>query len=102
MVAKIVEQERFCQECTQKHDCKKIYEQLGNTQGPSVVFKVVAAFVLPLIIFIAALAVFRGILVKTAITKEIQTLLGFLLALLVTFVGILIIKMVYKQLSRNR
>ena len=90
-------QEKFCQECTQRHapletpkksltghDCREVYQQLGKAEGPSVVFKVVAAFLLPLMVFIAALAASEKILAKVISSKEAQTALSFLLALAVT------------------
>jgi len=50
---------KFCQDCIQKHDCKRIYEQLGDSQGPSVALKAILAFLLPLMVFIVSLAVFE-------------------------------------------
>lgn len=79
-------QEKFCQDCDQKHDCQKIYEQLGNVKGPSVVFKVIVAFLLPVVVFIVSLAVFEEILAKAVNTEELQTLLSFLISLLITFI----------------
>ncbi len=61
--------------------------------------KVIAAFLLPMVVFIAALVAFEEIL---AGAKELQTTLSFLLALLVTFISILIIKAVNRQLSKNK
>ena len=31
-----MESQRFCQDCIQKHDCQRIYEQLGDSPGESV------------------------------------------------------------------
>jgi uncharacterized membrane protein len=91
-------QEKFCQDCDQKHDCQKIYEQLGNVKGPSVVFKVIVAFLLPVVVFIVSLAIFEGLLAKTVNTEELQTLLSFLISLLTTFVCILIVQVINRQL----
>ena len=95
-------QQKFCQECNQKRNCKEVYRQLGNTKNPSVVFKVVIAFLVPLVVFIAALVVSEAILAKTINTKELQTALSFLLALFVTFVAVLVIKAINKKLSKNK
>jgi hypothetical protein len=80
----------FCESCNQKHTCQEAYRQLGKARGPSVVPKVVAAFLLPMVVFIASLVVFDHVLAKAINAKELQTALGFLLALSVTFVLILI------------
>ncbi len=95
-------QQKFCQECNQNRNCKEIYQQLGNTKHPSVVFKVVIAFLVPLVVFIAALAIFKAILAGIINSKEAQTALSFLLALSVTFVAVLVIKAINKKLSKNK
>ena len=98
-------QQKFCEDCNQKHDCREVYQKLGNTKGPSVVLKAVVAFLLPILVFIGSLAAFEAILgkVRSLInTKELRTVLSFVLALAVTFVLILIIKAINRQLSKNK
>lgn len=75
---------------------------MGNTKNPSVVFKVVIAFLVPMIVFIASLVIFDHILAKVMNNKEAQTALSFLLALSVTFVAVLVIKAINKKLSKNK
>jgi hypothetical protein len=87
-------QEKFCQDCSQKHDCEEIYRKLGNIRGPSVVFNVVVAFLVPILVFILSLAAFEAILSKGA--------LSFLPALAVTFVMMLIIKAINRRVSKNK
>ena len=79
-------EQKFCQECNQRHNCREIYRQLENSKSPSVVIKVVFAFLLPLVVFIAALAASEKILAGIINSKEAQTVLSFLLALVVTFI----------------
>jgi len=85
-------EQKFCRDCTQNRDCRKAYNQLGSTEGPSVVVKVLVAFLLPVVVFIGSLAAFGKVLAKAVDSKELQTVLSFLIAMLVTFVCILIIK----------
>lgn len=87
-------EQRFCQNCNQKHDCREVYQKLGNTKGPSVVLKAVVAFLLPILVFIGCLAAFEAILSRAAVS--------FVPALAVTFVLILIIKAINKQLDKNK
>ncbi len=87
-------QEKFCQDCSQRHDCQEIYRKLGNIRGPSVIFDVVVAFLVPILVFIVSLAAFEAILSKGAFS--------FLTALAVTFVMVLIIKAVNRRVSRNK
>lgn len=91
-------QQKSCQECDQKHHCQEIYQQMGKAQGPSVAFKAIVAFLLPILAFIVTLAVSEKFLVKIIDTKQLRTVLDFLLALLVTLAIILI----SKQLNKNK
>ena len=95
-------QQKFCQECNQNRNCKEVYQQLGNTKNPLVVFKVVIAFLVPLVVFIAALAIFKAILAGIINSKEAQTAISFLLALSMTFAVVLVIKAINKKLSKNK
>ncbi len=90
----------FCDNCNQKHDCGSIYHQLGNTNGPSVVVKVVIAFLLPLVVFIISLAAFQEIFTKTISSQRMQTILSLVSALLITFSCILIVKVINKRLGQ--
>jgi len=88
--------QRICQDCSQKHDCRRIYEQLGDSPGPSVALKAILAFLLPLMVFIVSLAVFERVLAGAITTEQMQTALSFVLALLVTFVCVLITRVINK------
>lgn len=90
-----------CQGCSQRHECREIYKQLGKAQGPSFAFKVVVAFLLPLFIFIVSLTAFEGILAKLTEIKVLRAAFDLLLALSVTFAAILVIKLINKHLKKN-
>jgi len=53
---------------------------------------------LPLVVFIVSLAVFEEIFAKAVNIEELRTVLSFLVALLTTFVCIVIVKAVDRQL----
>ena len=93
---------KSCQECDQRHQCQEIYQQLGKAEGPSVAFKAIVAFLLPILVFIASLAAFEGILTGTIDIKELRIALAFLLALSVTLAMILIIKVINRELNKNK
>ncbi|MCP4613290.1 MAG: SoxR reducing system RseC family protein [Planctomycetes bacterium] len=93
-------EKEFCDHCNQKHNCGSIYHQLGNIKGPSVVAKVIVAFLLPLLVFIISLAIFEEILAKTINNQLLQTALSMVSALLVTFSCILIVKVINKRLGQ--
>ncbi len=92
-------EQEFCEDCKQKHDCQEIYKQLGDVEGPSVVIKVIVAFLLPLVVFIVSLAVFQEIFVRAISSQRLQAALSLLLAFLVTFVCILIVRVIRKRIS---
>ena len=101
MLEKTMDENEFCGNCNQKHNCGSIYNQLGNTNGPSVVVKVVIAFLLPLLVFIISLAIFEEIFAKTINNQLVQTALCMVSALLVTFSYILIVRLIYKRLGQT-
>ncbi len=101
-VVKAMAEPKPCQECDQKHKCQDIYQQLGKAHGPSVAFKAVVAFLLPLLILIVSLAVFEGILSRITDIKSLRVALDFLLALSVTLTTMLIIKAINKRLNKNK
>ena len=61
--------------------------------------KVILAFLLPLIVFIASLAVFERLLAGTINNGRAQIALSLLLALLVVFVCMLITRVINRKLS---
>jgi len=95
-------QEQLCQECNQRRDCQKVYQQLGNVKGPSVVKKVIQAFLVPLVVFIASLAVFEKVLSGVVSTEQAQTALSFVSALLLTLVCILVTRAINRQFGQDK
>ena len=93
-------EKEFCDNCNQKNNCSSIYQQLGNTQSPSVVSKVFIAFVLPLLVFIISLGIFEDIFGKKISSQNLQTILSLLSALSVTFLCILITRVINKRLGK--
>jgi hypothetical protein len=102
MVVKTMDQQDFCESCDQKHDCRKVYQQLGKKECPSVTFKVVTAFLIPILVFIASLVIFECILAKAIDSKELRITLNFLSAVVVTLVVALITRAINKSGNRSR
>jgi hypothetical protein len=102
MVAKTMDQKEFCHGCTNKSGCQEVYEKIGNIQGGSIVSKVMTAFLLPILVFIACLACFDKLLAKVTTSKELQTAAGLLLALLVTCVCVLVIIVINRSLIKHK
>ena len=85
-------EQKYCQDCIQKHNCQQIYEKLANTKGRSVVFKAVAAFLLPILVFIITLVIFEKILSGFEMAAGWRAIFSTAASLLVTIVFVLIIK----------
>ena len=93
-------QAKSCDGCSDAHDCKRVYEQLGHTGGPSVALKVIMAFALPIVLFLAALATF-GHLLHERLTERYETPVAFVLALSVTVGVMLAVSMAFKRFYRE-
>jgi len=102
MITRVMDEQKFCKDCNERKDCQKVYQQLGGAEGPSVLAKVIIAFLLPLLVFIGCLAIFGQIFSKTINIKELQTPLSLLAALSVTLAIILIIRIINRQPGKNR
>ena len=89
-----MDQQELCQACNQKHNCEEVYKRLGDIEGPSVVLEAIVAFVLPVVVFAASLAVFDRVLAQAISATELQIMLSCLLALLVTVGQVLAIKLI--------
>ena len=94
MVVKTMNEQEFCQGCDQEHNCQQIYKRLGDIEAPSVVLDALVAFVLPIVVFTASLAVFDRVLAKVIVATELHIVLSCLLALLVTSGLMLAIKLI--------
>jgi hypothetical protein len=101
-VGKNMVNEKFCQDCSQGLSCQQRYQQLANLKGPSVTYQVIIAFLLPLLVLLACLAIFDRLLAGTMMKNPLQMALVFMLALSVTIGLILIIKLLGKYFTKNR
>jgi hypothetical protein len=89
---KTTEEKNFCPECSQSHNCRAVYQQLSNTKGPCIVTKALVAFLLPIVTFVAGLAIFDKALAGLINNQNLQTALSFLSAVGVSFVCVLVVK----------
>lgn len=94
-------QENLCSECSQTRDCKAVYRQLAGAEGSCVVTKVLVAFLLPIAVFIGALAVFDYALTQVVSSDKGRIALSFLLAAGVSFVCILITRAINSRLAKS-
>lgn len=76
-----------------------MYEQLCKIEGPSIVRKVVLAFLLPLIVFIVSMAIFEKMFSAVISDGQLQSALSFASALLLTFICILLTRVIGGRLG---
>ena len=87
---------KLCDKCGYRHSrgrcCIDIYQQLGKTKGPSVVGKVLLAFIVPLLVFITSLILAAYILSIFMAEEGTNSFLALLIALAVTVIIVRIIR----------
>ncbi len=93
-------QSESCEGCSHAHDCKKVYEQLGCVEGPSIAWTVVLAFLVPIVVFIGALAGF-GRLMEGVVGARVQMPLAAALALAATAGVMLVVRVLTRQHRRK-
>jgi hypothetical protein len=80
-----------CEGCGSRRPCHSIYQRLGYTKGPSIAGTVLAAFGIPIVVFIITLAAASAWLGRLAEESDWPMLLAFLIALALTAVVVLVI-----------
>jgi hypothetical protein len=94
-------EDKFCQNCKQNHNCRTIYQQLGSLKGSSVLLMVIFAFLIPLLVFIAALAVFQQILPDVIDKDPTRTAVSFIAAMITALAAALILRAICSRLKKK-
>ena len=84
--------DKECENCTDQHECKSIYKKVGHSQGPSVLLPVLAAFVLPLVVFFLSVWIFETVLVDYIDSRNVRSAAAIGLSAIVTVAVILIVR----------
>ena len=82
------QQEDLCLDCGQRNSCGSVYQKLGTARGPSVLGKSLIAFVLPIVLFLLALAASDHLLRGRIEDPDLRMLAGILPSLAVSIVGV--------------
>jgi hypothetical protein len=88
-----------CSGCPQHHDCKSMYQALGNAEGSFVAIRAIAAFLVPLLIFALGLAVFEKILDGRITGDNARTVVGAILSLLVCSIYVIAFRLISNRSS---
>ena len=97
-----MDKEEFCSGCGQKNDCKETYEKLGKVKGPSVAIRAIIAFLVPIAVFIMALAGFERLFEKAVESKDGRVALSALAALCITLACVMILRFVDNRFSSKK
>lgn len=92
--------DKKCSSCKDSHNCSAVYGQIGNAKGPSIAFKTIIAFPLPIIIFIVALAVCESWLKSVFDDKFFPSAIGALVALIAVVVYICTVRLFLNRRSK--
>ena len=86
----------LCEKCGYRHGsgrcCIDIYQQIGQTKGPSIVGKVLLAFGTPIMVFVGVLTLAEYFLFASMTDGGLKTFVTFLTALIVTILTVQLIR----------
>lgn len=102
VVVKSMDDEQFCERCSQRHDCREIYGKLGNAEGPSLTLTVVVAFLVPILVFIVSLGVLEKVLGWVTERAALRTAASLSGAVIVTLAWILTVRVIDRRLAKRR
>ncbi len=91
-----MDSDKNCQGCDQQNDCQQLYEKLGSQKGPSVALGVIFAFLLPLVLFSASVAILEHYL-GWIDHSALRILISFTLSL-----GIIVVYIVFVNMYRSK
>jgi hypothetical protein len=83
-----------CQSCGMQDTCKEAYKKLGECNAPSVLTKVISAFLLPLILFIISIVLGQKYLMGILKSERSADLAAFAAAVVVVFLYLLTLKVI--------
>ncbi len=90
-------QDNICKGCHLKDNCNEANQQVDGSNCPHFILKIIAAFILPMAVFITSLAGFEKFLATENFwnnSEKLQTLVSFLMAFVTTAVFMLIVKLI--------
>jgi hypothetical protein len=92
----------ICDNCGLKDGCKQVYQRMADYQGPSVLGKVLIAFVLPLLSFVLAVAVFGKVAGRFGLVRELEVILSLVFGLFTAAGVVLVVKVISRQFRKDR
>ncbi len=84
--------DKHCDGCEQKDRCQEVYEKLGHSEGPNVASKAVAAFVVPVAVFVIAALITQFFLKSKIENTKLMVLTEFAIGLAAAAAAIFIVR----------
>ena len=94
--------QEICDNCGLRNGCKQVYQRMADYQGPSVLGKVLIAFVLPLLSFVLAVAVFAKVAGRFGLVRELEVILSLVFGLFTAAGVVLVVKVISRQFRKDR
>lgn len=88
-----------CSGCPQHHDCKSMYQALGKADGSFVAIRSIAAFLVPILVFVLGLAVFDKLLAARITGSNSRTIISAILSLLVCLLYVTALRLISARCS---
>lgn len=85
--------EQQCKKCSQKESCREVFERLGGSKASPMLLKAVQAFLLPLILFIVALAVAEEVLAERLSSSLGRSLLAIVTGVIVVCLYLAVLRL---------
>jgi hypothetical protein len=82
-----------CKNCGQKESCREAFEKLGSYKSPPVLRMVIQAFLLPLVLFIAALAAAEKLLAERLASQLGRNIISLAVAVAVVCLYLAVLKL---------
>ena len=93
-------EEKNCQGCRYRHTCEEVYNKLGHSKACPVTLKIILAFLLPLIVFIASIALFERIFSRALNAEWLVLILSLFTAVSITLVLASVVKKLYNKFNK--
>jgi len=90
-----------CSNCSEKNDCKTMYQQLGKAKGPGVGWRVFWAFLFPIGVFIGSLCIFERLFAGKFANKTALTVVSFAVSLGISFACVVVVSAINRRLARD-
>lgn len=94
-------QDDWCKDCNHSHDCKGAYEKLSKSSAASVAWRVSLAFLLPMVIFIAFLALLDKFLAEKIPNEPLRGFICVFISIITAFFITMAVKNIISSIKKK-